>query len=180
LDGWISQAKQLQGDIERSKDTACEIVQGAQAGKTLNAQVKDALSRVALLRKELEYNTSLADMIEQLQIISGLLENAHDSASQNELLGALEKLCDARKCMARLGCFENNRFCGIIQRRETQIRDLLVSKIVGCWSELVVTNQPARQVTIKRNLQRRHELVERYVKCTDSDQKTISLSHCKT
>jgi centromere/kinetochore protein ZW10 len=152
IDGWITQAKQLQVDIERSKATAREIVQGAEAGKTLDAHVKDASSKVDLLRKELDFNVTLAGTLEQLQIISGLLDGAQNAASEGELSDSLEKLGNARKVIDQLDSFENTRFAGLVQRRATQLRDILVGRVQEYWHGMVKFTPAERNVTIHGEL----------------------------
>ena len=49
IDTWISRAKELQVDIQRSRDTARQIVAEAEAGKEFKAKVLDSGNKVALL-----------------------------------------------------------------------------------------------------------------------------------
>jgi centromere/kinetochore protein ZW10 len=148
IDGWITQAKQLQADIERSKATAREIVQEAEAGKTLKAHVVDASSKVELLRKELDFNVTLADTLEQLQIISGLLDSAQNAASEGSLSQSLEKLGNAHKIIGQLDSYENTRFAGLVQRRASQLKESLVAKVQSFWQSMVVLNHAHREITI--------------------------------
>ncbi|KAF2435010.1 hypothetical protein EJ08DRAFT_580829 [Tothia fuscella] len=152
IDGWISQAKQLQADIERSKATAREIVQEAEAGKTLNAHVEDATSKVELLRKELDFNVTLADTLEQLQIISGLLDGSQNAASEGDLAESLEKLGNAQKVIDQLDSFENTRFAGLVERRASQLRELLVAKVQEYWHGMVKYSSAERRITILNDM----------------------------
>jgi centromere/kinetochore protein ZW10 len=172
LDGWISQAKQLQKDIEHSKATAHEIVQEAEAGKTLQAHVHDASSKVGLLKRELDYNVTLADVAEQLQITAGLLDTTQHLTSQNELLEALSKLGEANAVISQLDAFDNARFAGLIQRRAAQIKELLVAKILECWSSLVITRSSTRQVIVHAQLQSKASSALHIYVHTDPFQKT--------
>lgn len=152
LDGWIAQAKQLQTDIEQSKAAAREIVNEAEAGKSLGAHHEDAFSKVELLKRELDYNVTLGDIIEQLQIATALLDAAQDLTSQRTLLEALKKLAEARGVTSQLDNFENARFAGLIQRREAQIRELLGAKIIECWNTLIKADASEGEVVINAEL----------------------------
>lgn len=148
MDGWIAQAKQLQADIERSKQTAGKIVQEAEAGKSLRGHVEDASNKVNLLNRELDFNQTLADTLEQLQIVSGLLDSAQEAASQDALLESLDKLDNARRVISQLEAYENTRFAGLLQRRANQLKELLSGKLLDVWNKSVVYDHQGRRITI--------------------------------
>ena len=148
VDGWISHAKQLQADILRSKQTAREIVQEAEAGKSLRAHVEDTSKKVNLLKKELDFNETLAGTLEQLQVVSGLLDSAQDAASEDELLQSLEKLDNAQGAMRQLETYESTRFAGVLQRRATQLQELLCGKLLDVWSKSIVCDYNDGKLTI--------------------------------
>lgn len=135
-------------DIERSKQTAREIVQEAEAGKSLHAHMKDASNKVHLLRKELEFNQTLADTLEELQVVSGLLDSAQDAASEDELLESLGKLDNARKGLDRLDTFEKTRFTGLLRRRASQLRDLLAGMFLNAWNKNIAVDSQERRIWI--------------------------------
>lgn len=143
----------MQIDIEKSKATAREIVNEAEAGKTLRAHQEDASSKVGLLKRELDYNVTLGDVIEQLQVATGLLDAAQDLTSQRALLEALKKLAEARAVTTQLDTFENARFAGLVQRREAQIRELLGAKIIECWNVLIKADASKGEVIINSQIQ---------------------------
>jgi centromere/kinetochore protein ZW10 len=127
-------------------------VQEAEAGKTLKAHVIDASSKVELLRKELDFNVTLADTLEQLQIISGLLDNAHNAAAEGSLSQALEKLGGANKIITQLDSYENTRFAGLVQRRASQLKESLVARVQDYWHAMVTLNSSKREITILNDL----------------------------
>ncbi|OCK75915.1 hypothetical protein K432DRAFT_446386 [Lepidopterella palustris CBS 459.81] len=154
IDGWIAQAKQLQADIERSRATAQEIVQQAESGKAQQARVEDAASKVRLLENELVFNETLVEIVEQIQTISELLENAQDAAVQDQVIQALDKLEEADEAMAHLGTFENTRVVGLLQSRANQLRAAIVENATECWNALLLTDSAEHRVTIKDEIQR--------------------------
>lgn len=101
-----------------------------------------------LLRKELDFNQTLADSLEELQVVSGLLDSAQDAASQDELLESLEKFDSARKGMTRLDAFENTRVAGLLHRRASQLRDLLTEEFLNAWNKNIVVDSQERRIWI--------------------------------
>jgi centromere/kinetochore protein ZW10 len=127
-------------------------VQEAEAGKTLKAHVFDASSKVELLRKELDFNVTLADTLEQLQIISGLLDNAHNAATEGLLSQSLEKLGGANRIIAQLDSYENTRFAGLVQRRASQLKETIVARVQDYWHTMITLNSAKREITILNEL----------------------------
>jgi centromere/kinetochore protein ZW10 len=127
-------------------------VNEAEAGKTMRAHHEDTSSKVELLKRELKYNVTLGDVIEQLQVATALLNAAQDLISQRALLEALKKLAEARGVTTQLDTFENARFAGLVQRRESQIRELLGAKIIECWNALIKTDASESEIIINAEL----------------------------
>lgn len=100
------------------------------------------------MKKELDFNETLADTLEQLQIVSGLLDNAQEAASQDELPQSLEKLENARKVTDQLEAFGSTRFVGLLQRRASQLKELLSGKLLDAWNKSVICDSKERRVTL--------------------------------
>ncbi|KAF2142159.1 uncharacterized protein K452DRAFT_287375 [Aplosporella prunicola CBS 121167] len=150
IDGWIAQAKQLQADIERSRATAHDIVQQAEAGHSLQAHVQDASSKFALLQNELAFNETLADTVGRIKDIAAVLDEAQDAAAQNHITEALDKMGQADEAMSHLGPFQDTAVAGILRKRSTQLRAELVDKAMGFWNTLLEVDVAEKRVTIKK------------------------------
>ncbi|KAF2090490.1 WD40 repeat-like protein [Saccharata proteae CBS 121410] len=149
VDGWIAQAKQLQADIERSRATAHDIVQQAEAGKTLKAHVADASSKVALLRKELTYNETLTHTIKQVQTASAHFDVAQEAVAQNEIVKGLDNMDAGTAVLGQLGPFQSSRAVEVLRRRANQLRSDMVQSATERWSQLLVVDTGDKAVTIK-------------------------------
>lgn len=101
-----------------------------------------------LLTSELDFNQTLADTLEQLQIVSGLLDSAQEAAYQDELPQSLDKLENARKGTDQLEAFGNTRFVGLLQRRANQLKELLSGKLLDVWNKSVVCDPKERRATV--------------------------------
>lgn len=151
MDGWIAQARQLQKDIDQSKQAAREIVQEAEAAKSLSADVKDAGNKVKLLQEEVAYTQSVADTLEQLQICSGLLDNAKGALVEKDISLAAEKLGQANAGIKQLDQYQNSRFAGILQKRASQIKEELTARVWTEWNLLIQVHASDRKITIVDN-----------------------------
>lgn len=150
----MDQARKLQADIQRSQETAKEIVQQAESGKEKTAKVQDAATKVSFLHSEIAYNDSLVHVVEQLQDISTLLESAQDAAVHNHIIHALERLEDADHAFKRLGSFESTRVVGLLKTKSGQLRSAIVENITETWHSLLLVNTAERKITMKDEIER--------------------------
>ncbi|KAF2644286.1 hypothetical protein P280DRAFT_421130 [Massarina eburnea CBS 473.64] len=154
VDGWIAQARKLQGDIKRSQETAQEIVKQAEASKGKTERVQDAASKVSFLHAEMSYNESLVRVVEQLQDISTLLDSAQDAAVHSHIIHALERLEDAEGAFRGLGPFENARVVGLLKTKADGLRSAIVENITEFWHGLVMVDTTEKKITLKGELER--------------------------
>ena len=154
VDGWISQARKLQDDIKRSQDTAKEIVQHAEAGKTNTAKVQDAASKASLLHTEIAYNESLARVIEQLRDVSTLLDSAQDAAVRGHVMYAIERLEDVDGAFKSLGPFGSTRVVGVLKSKESQMRKAIVETVAESWNALLEVDAVNNKVSLRDSIER--------------------------
>ncbi|CAI6341570.1 unnamed protein product [Periconia digitata] len=152
VDGWIAQARQLQSDIQRSQETAQEIIKQAESGKEKTAHVQDAVSKVGFLHSEIAYNESLVNVVEQLKDISTLLESAQEAAVNSHIIHALERLEDAGAAFKRLGPFENARVAGLLKTRSSELRTAIAETVTEAWNGLVIVDTTDRSISLKEEV----------------------------
>jgi len=149
LDGWISQAKQLQHDIDESKFTATRILEEGAKSQALREKEQDAASKAELLRKELDFNETLIGALEQIQIATGLLDKAKNAEADNELVSAVRELGNAQRVTAQLDSLQNSRFGGLLSRRAAQIKEGLGARISKSWNALITSDHEGRRIAIQ-------------------------------
>ncbi|KAH7131941.1 hypothetical protein B0J11DRAFT_480784 [Dendryphion nanum] len=154
VDGWIAQARRLQDDIKRSKETAHEIVKQAEAGKDHTARVQDTASKVSFLYSEITYNENLKHVVEQLRDISTLLEAAQDAAVHGHVMHALERLEDVDSAFKQLGSFETTRVVGVLKSRAEQLRAAIVETTTESWNGLIIIEPAEKRITLKDEFER--------------------------
>jgi centromere/kinetochore protein ZW10 len=154
VDEWISQAQKLQDDMKRSRETAKEILQHAEEGKTNTARVQDAASKVGLLNNEIAYNESLARVIEQLRDISTLLDSAQDAAVRGHVMYAIERLEDVDGAFKNLGRFGNTRVVAVLKGKEAQMRKAIIDVLTESWNGLLDVDAVNNKVSLKDTIER--------------------------
>lgn len=154
VDEWISQARKLQDDMKRSRETSKEILQHAEEGKANTARVQDAASKVGLLNNEIAYNESLARVIEQLRDISTLLDSAQDAAVRGHVMYAIERLEDVDGAFKSLGRFGNTRVVAVLKGKEAQMRKAIIDVLTESWSGLLDVDAVNNKVSLKDTIER--------------------------
>ncbi|KAK7542534.1 uncharacterized protein J3D65DRAFT_219724 [Phyllosticta citribraziliensis] len=154
VDGWIAQAKQLQADIERSRATAHDIVQQAEAGRTLQANVQDATSKVALLRSELVYNETLEATLVRIKQASDLLDKAEDAAAEYQTLNALDDVKEAEDYIVHMGSNKDTKVVGVLQKRIKQLRAGMAENAMDSWYLLLSVDISKNTAILKQQVDR--------------------------
>ncbi|KAK4963970.1 ribosome biogenesis protein ytm1 [Elasticomyces elasticus] len=149
VDEWISQAKKLQADIERSKATAREIVEQAEAGKTLKEKAKDAASKVALLEKEVAFSETLTGTLEQIKSVSILLGEAQTAIVRGQVTASLDKIQHADDAIENIAVFGNTRAYGLLCDRSEDLKAAVVEAATGSFNALIVVNATEQRITIR-------------------------------
>ena len=155
IDGWISQAKQLQAEIESSRALAREIVRQSNAGNSLEDRVSDASSKVDLLKGEVAFNETLVKTLEQIQRIHQLLYSVQEAALQDRLVDAIVWLERAQKEIGLLRTFNDTRIAAILKGKAAELSKAITETIEECWNGLIQTDRLAQRVTIKHETQSR-------------------------
>ena len=151
IDTWIARARELQVDIQRSRDTARELVKEAEAGEKLKADVQDKASKVQLLEKEVAFNETLTGTLEHVRYANGLLHRAQEEAVKGNVETALSKLEDAEASIAGLEGLDGSRPVAVLQQRAAQLREGLVEAATECWNALIHVNVEEKKVKIRRD-----------------------------
>jgi centromere/kinetochore protein ZW10 len=148
IDTWISRAKELQVDIQRSRETARQIVAEAEAGRELKAKVKDSGNKVALLEKEVSFNEGLTATLEHIRYASGILMRAQDEAVKGCIQTALEKLEQAESSIGGLQGVEGSKSVGILTKRAETLRENLKDSAIVGWNSLVSASYEEKSITV--------------------------------
>lgn len=86
VEDWITQARHLQEDIERSKAVAREIVKEQEEGQGLSARVQDAKAKLELLQNETSFNSSVTLSLENTWAVDKDLNEAESTLTAGRLI----------------------------------------------------------------------------------------------
>ncbi|KAF7592873.1 hypothetical protein BBP40_012285 [Aspergillus hancockii] len=134
-DGWISQAKQLHADIERSRVTAREIVEQHENTKPLQLKVKDAAAKVKLVETEIVFNQAVMRTLEEVQRLCQRLDTGRAILVEGRVMGAIEALEAAEQAIRNDNLFKNTNVMHILLENVGELRRDIAESLKAHWSE---------------------------------------------
>jgi centromere/kinetochore protein ZW10 len=134
-DDWITQAKQLHADIERSRLTAREIVAQHEHTEPLQAKVEDAKAKVALVETEIAFNEAVAGTLEEVQRLCQQLESGRAALGNGQITTAIEHLESTHAAVGKDAFFTNTNVLGILSDEVSLLRAEIVEALQSRWTE---------------------------------------------
>ncbi|PIG88297.1 centromere/kinetochore protein zw10 [Aspergillus arachidicola] len=110
-DGWISQAKQLHADIERSRVTAREIVAQHENTNPLQLKVEDAAAKFHLVETEIAFNQAVTHTLEEVQRLCQRLDAGRAILGEGQVMEAIETLETTEQAIKRDNLFQTQLSC---------------------------------------------------------------------
>ena len=134
-DGWMSQAKQLHADIERSRFTAREIV--AQHEKTghLKSKVVDAAAKVELIHTEIAFNNAVTSTLEEVQRLCKQLDAGRLALSRLQVSVAIDTLESTTEALKKDSAFTSTNLKNILSRNIAELQQKVVEHLRMRWDE---------------------------------------------
>jgi centromere/kinetochore protein ZW10 len=92
VDTWITNAKSLQDNVEKSRKLANSIIREAEADEERLERVQENENYVDFLAKETAFNDQLLEALRSIQRAHDSLDKAEELASERKILEALRLL----------------------------------------------------------------------------------------
>lgn len=150
-DGWISQAKQLHADIERSRHTAREIVSQHENTKPLELKVEDAAAKVALVETEIAFNEAVRNTLEVVDRLCQKLETGRAELSNGRVMAAIEILEATGTTIQSDSLFTNTNMMSILSESVAGLRREVVDFLLTRWNDLLSVDRQQRKLCISEN-----------------------------
>ncbi|KAL4798924.1 hypothetical protein BDV19DRAFT_356420 [Aspergillus venezuelensis] len=147
IDDWISQAKQLHADLERSRLTAREIVKQHENTKPLQLNVEDAAAKIGLVETEIVFNQAVTDTLEEVQGICQQLDATRTLCQDGQIMAAIDKLEAIEHAISLDSCFKNTNVRGILSENVTALRHEIVEFLRSRWHKHLELDHKQGKVT---------------------------------
>lgn len=150
-DGWISQAKQLHADIERSRHTAREIVSQHENTKPLELKVEDAAAKVALVETEIAFNEAVRNTLAVVDRLCQKLETGRAELSDGKVMAAIEILEATGTTIQSDSLFTNTNIMSILSENVAGLRREAVNFLHTRWNDLLSVDRQQRKLCVSKN-----------------------------
>ena len=150
-DGWISQAKQLHADIERSRVTAREIVAQHESTNPLQAKVEDAAAKVGLVETEIAFNQAVTDTLEEVQRLSQQLDAGRALLQEDQVTGAIDILESTEQAIKKDNLFANTTVLVILSENVNDLRGEIVEWLRSRWNDQLNIDEREAKLVLPEN-----------------------------
>ncbi|KAB8199996.1 hypothetical protein BDV34DRAFT_217579 [Aspergillus parasiticus] len=143
-DGWISQAKQLHADIERSRVTAREIVAQHENTNPLQLKVEDAAAKFHLVETEIAFNQAVTHTLEEVQRLCQRLDAGRAILGEGQVMEAIETLEATEQAIKRDNLFSNTTVMHVLLENVSELRREIAEYLRARWSKQLNVDRKAR------------------------------------
>ncbi|EGE86770.1 is centromere binding protein at prophase [Blastomyces dermatitidis ATCC 18188] len=148
VDGWISQAKQLHEDIERSRSTAREIIRQHEIGQQLQGQVTDASKKVELLENEIAFNEAVTRKLEDIRTIDYRISSALMAIDQDDLETATGLFEEIEMLMKTTDLPPTTPVLRVLSGNVAGLRTAIATTALQKWNSLVKLDSKLGLMTV--------------------------------
>ncbi|QRD85937.1 hypothetical protein F9C07_2281969 [Aspergillus flavus] len=150
-DGWISQAKQLHADIERSRVTAREIVAQHENTNPLQLKVEDAAAKFQLVETEIAFNQAVMHTLEEVQRLCQRLDAGRAILGEGQVMDAIETLEATEQAIKRDNLFSNTTVMHVLLENVGELRREIAEYLRARWSKQLNVDRTASTLTLLNN-----------------------------
>ncbi|KKK19874.1 hypothetical protein AOCH_003547 [Aspergillus ochraceoroseus] len=150
-DGWISQAKQLHADLEKSRLTAREIVKQHENTGPLQSKIEDATAKAGLIEKEIVFNQAVTSTLEEVQRLCQQLDTCRTLYKEGNIIAAIDTLEAVDHAVNRDSSFRNTNVMGILLENIAGLRREIIDFLHVRWDEVLLVDQSEGKLVVSEN-----------------------------
>ncbi|KAL1958750.1 hypothetical protein VTO42DRAFT_3869 [Malbranchea cinnamomea] len=151
IDNWISQAKQLHADIERSRVTAREIVVQHEKGLQLRRRVAEAAENVERLQNEIRFTQTVSEIVREARALQAQIASGHQAQQNGQHHESFERLREIEATLKTTRLPANSHVFRILSSKFSDLRQSIRSALRRQWDEFAKIDLNTGQVTIASN-----------------------------
>ncbi|CRG87995.1 centromere/kinetochore protein ZW10 [Talaromyces islandicus] len=164
VDGWVSQARQLHADIERSRETAREIVAQHESTVPLRSVVKDAAAKVKLVQTELAFNKAVTGILEKVKDFSSRIDDGLKAVEEERIADAINYVDSAESFLGSAELSAYGGLSNILRESISHLRKSIEELLLLQWTSEVRIDKSERMLFIndKPGQSRLSELIDSF------------------
>lgn len=149
VDGWITQARNLHKDIERSRLTAREIVAQHEKGQSLREEANQASTKLDELKGEIAFNREFTEALEAVRDLNTRIDTAKDDLQGGEIAPVIDNVEGIEAAIRNSKLPENSYVSGILSTKASELRRSISDHAHKYWNSLVRIDRRAHKLAIE-------------------------------
>ncbi|KAI1994050.1 ribosome biogenesis protein ytm1 [Ophidiomyces ophidiicola] len=151
IDGWITQAKQLHQDIERSRLTAREIVALHEKGQELSGLVVTAKSSVERFQDDIDISNAVLEILEEVRLIDEKLADSRLSSNKRQWVRSINLLDEVEQCVAGSKFLQSSNIAGLLSTKLAELHAEIATSLKAEWNSMIKFDFALHELTIRIN-----------------------------
>lgn len=148
VDAWVTNARQLQDDIENTKVHSARIARDAEEGERLHKSVREDESYAGFLEKEIGYSEQLGRALKGIREVKEMLDEAESRGHGGRILEALNILAGAWDYIGSIPAHEVTTPMSLLNQRSFKLKDEIHDTFNNAWGKLVNFDTEAGCLTV--------------------------------
>ncbi|KAI3321869.1 hypothetical protein HD806DRAFT_148905 [Xylariaceae sp. AK1471] len=145
---WVTNAKSLEHDINRTRNWANEIVRRSEAPDVSGKTIQEAEDGVDFLRRESAYNKQVHHALNSIKRVSRLLDKVELARDERHILQSLHLLEESWTALDSIPVSKSCRVMKLLDIRAFELKSAVHDVFDHVWSSLVQIDASAGQVAV--------------------------------
>ncbi|KAI2463443.1 Centromere/kinetochore Zw10-domain-containing protein [Annulohypoxylon bovei var. microspora] len=134
---WITNAKSLEEDVNRSRSWANDIVRRSQAPDVSGKTIQEAEEKVEFLRREAEYNKQVHHALKSIRYVNELLDQVEQARDERRILDSLHLLEKSWTALDTIPISKSCRVMKLLDMRAFELKSAVHDVFDRVWNSLV-------------------------------------------
>ncbi|KAI1340893.1 hypothetical protein F5Y15DRAFT_35455 [Xylariaceae sp. FL0016] len=150
---WVTNAKSLQDDINKTRSWANEIVRRSEAPDISGRTIEEAEEKVDFLRRETAYNKQVHGALKSIKHVNELLDQVELARDERRILDSLYLLENSWATLDGIPASKSCRVMKLLDMRAFELKSAVHEVFDHVWDSLVHVNVEEGRVAIHDSLE---------------------------
>ncbi|KAI1138683.1 hypothetical protein F5Y05DRAFT_384813 [Hypoxylon sp. FL0543] len=145
---WITNAKSLEDDINRTRSWANDIVRRSQAPDVSGKAIQEAEDKVEFLRREAEYNQQLHYALRSIKHVNELLDQVEQARDERRIIDSLHLLEKSWAALDAIPVSKSCRVMKLLDLRAFELKSAVHDVFDRIWDSLIQVDTENGKVAV--------------------------------
>ncbi|KAL9614156.1 MAG: hypothetical protein Q9167_001366 [Letrouitia subvulpina] len=160
IDCWVSEAKQLRLDIEKSENFAQDLQRYHNDGEELLIKATDASNNVRFLEDEISFSQALAENLDDLQAAYRIVESVQQKSRSADIFEAVNALVAAERKVDSICYWPKDGVSSLLKSELRIARQETVQRLLASWDSVIQVDLRISKLTINDTQKRQSDPTE--------------------